>query len=42
MALYETPEMIGHVTDWLKDDPDKEWLEHQGSQILAAADRKKK
>jgi len=41
MALYETPEMIGHVTDWLKNDPDKEWLENQGSQILAAADRKK-
>jgi hypothetical protein len=42
MALYETPDMIGHVTDWLKDDEDKEWLESQGSQILAAADRKKK
>jgi len=42
MALYETPDMIGHVTDWLKDDEDRKWLESQGSQILAAADRKKK
>jgi len=41
MALYETGDMIGHVTDWLKDDEDKEWLESQGSQILAAEDRKK-
>ena len=42
MALYETPDKIGCVSDWLKDDPDKEWLESQGSQILAAEDRKKK
>lgn len=41
MALYETPEKIGVVTDWLKDDEDKEWLDSQGSQILAAEDRKK-
>ena len=42
MALYETGDMIGHVTDWLKDDEDREWLESQPSQILAAADRQKK
>jgi hypothetical protein len=41
MALYQTGDMIGHVTDWLKDDEDREWLENQPSQILAAADRKK-
>jgi hypothetical protein len=41
MALYKTPEQIGQVSDWLKDDEDKEWLESQPSQILAAADRKK-
>jgi hypothetical protein len=42
MALYKTPEQIGQVSDWLKDDEDKEWLESQPSQILAAEDRKKK
>ena len=42
MALYKTADMIGHVTDWLKDDEDREWLESQPSQILAAADREKK
>ena len=42
MALYETPDKIGVVSDWLADDEDKEWLESQGSQILAAEDRKKK
>lgn len=41
MALYETPDKIGVVSDWLKDDEDKEWLDSQGSQILAAEDRKK-
>ena len=42
MALYKTGAQIGQVSDWLKDDEDKEWLENQPSQILAAADRKKK
>ncbi len=41
-ALYKTAEQIGQVSDWLKDDEDKNWLEDQPSQILAAADRKKK
>jgi hypothetical protein len=41
MALYKTPDQIGQVSDWLKDDEDREWLENQPSQILAAADRKK-
>jgi hypothetical protein len=41
MALYETTDKIGHVTDWLKDDEDLEFLHSQPSQILAAADRKK-
>jgi hypothetical protein len=41
MALYETGDKIGHVTDWLKDDEDLAFLESQPSQILAAADRKK-
>lgn len=40
-ALYETPEKIGQISDWLKDDEDREWLESEPSQILAAADRKK-
>jgi hypothetical protein len=40
-ALYETSEKIGQVSDWLKDDEDREFLEAQPSQILAAADRKK-
>ncbi len=42
MALYETGDKIGQVSDWLKDDEDRAWLESQPSQILAAADRKKK
>jgi len=42
MALYETADKIGHVTDWLKDDEDLAFLKSQPSQILAAADRKKK
>ncbi len=41
MALYETGEKIGQVSDWLKDDEDVEFLASQPSQILAAADRKK-
>jgi hypothetical protein len=41
MALYETPDKIGQVSDWLKDDEDVKFLESQPSQILAAADRKK-
>jgi DUF438 domain-containing protein len=41
-ALYKTGAQIGQVSDWLKDDEDREWLENQPSQILAAADRKKK
>ena len=41
MALYKTADQIGQVSDWLKDDEDREWLESQPSQILAAADRKK-
>jgi hypothetical protein len=40
-ALYETPEKIGQVSDWLKDDEDRRFIEEQPSQILAAADRKK-
>lgn len=35
MALYETPEKIGQVSDWLADDEDKEFLASQPSQILA-------
>jgi len=42
MALYETGDKIGCVSDWLEDDPDAQWLKNQPSQILAAADRKKK
>lgn len=41
MALYETADKIGHVTDWLKDDEDLAFLKSQPSQILASADRKK-
>jgi len=41
MALYETPEKIGQVSDWLAEDEDVEFLASQPSQILAAADRKK-
>jgi hypothetical protein len=41
MALYETGDKIGQVSDWLKDDEDLAFLESQPSQILAAADRKK-
>lgn len=40
-ALYKTAAQIGQVSDWLKDDEDREFLENQPSQILAAADRKK-
>ena len=36
MALYKTPAQIGQVSDWLKDDEDKAFLESQPSQILAA------
>jgi hypothetical protein len=35
-ALYETPDKIGEVSDWLADDEDKAFLESQPSQILAA------
>jgi hypothetical protein len=42
MALYETADKIGVVSDWLKDDEDAAWLKAQPSQILAAEDRKKK
>jgi hypothetical protein len=41
MALYETADKIGQVSDWLADDEDVKFLESQPSQILAAADRKK-
>ena len=41
MALYETPDKIGQVSDWLADDEDVDFLKSQPSQILAAADRKK-
>jgi hypothetical protein len=41
MALYETPDKIGKVSDWLAGDEDAEFLKSQPSQILAAADRKK-
>jgi hypothetical protein len=41
MALYETPDKIGQVSNWLADDEDAEFLANQPSQILAAADRKK-
>ena len=41
MALYETPDKIGKVSDWLADDEDAEFLKSQPSQILAASDRKK-
>jgi len=42
MALYKTHDDIGKTADWLKDDPDAEWLKTQASQILASEDRKKK
>ncbi|MDR0842217.1 MAG: hypothetical protein LBP68_02220 [Acidobacteriota bacterium] len=42
MALYKTHDDIGKIADWLKDDPDAEWLKAQPSQILASEDRKKK
>ena len=35
MALYETPDKIGCVSDWLADDEDVEFLASQPSQILA-------
>jgi len=35
MALYETPDKIGQVSDWLADDEDAEFLKSQPSQILA-------
>jgi hypothetical protein len=35
MALYETPDKIGEVSDWLADDEDVEFLASQPSQILA-------
>jgi len=41
MALYETPDKIGHVSDWLADDEDAEFIRSQPSQILAPVDRKK-
>ena len=41
MALYETPDKIGQVSDWLADDEDAEFLKSQPSQILAPADKKK-
>ncbi len=41
MALYETPDKIGQVSDWLADDEDAEFIRSQPSQILAPADKKK-
>ena len=41
MALYETGDKVGQVSDWLADDEDKDFLKSQFSQILAAEDRKK-
>jgi hypothetical protein len=41
MALYQTGEKIGQVSNWLKDDEDIKFLESQPSQILASEDRKK-
>jgi hypothetical protein len=41
MALYETPDKIGQVSDWLADDEDAEFLKSQPSQILAPADKRK-
>jgi hypothetical protein len=35
MALYETPDKIGQVSDWLADDENVEFLASQPSQILA-------
>jgi hypothetical protein len=35
MALYETGDKIGEISDWLEGDEDKAWLESQPSQILA-------
>jgi hypothetical protein len=35
MALYETPDKIGCISDWLEDDEDVEFLASQPSQILA-------
>jgi hypothetical protein len=33
-AIYETPEKIAEVSDWLKDDEDVAFLKNQPSQIL--------
>ena len=41
MALYETGDKVGQVSDWLAEDEDKEFMKGQFSQILAAEDRKK-
>lgn len=41
MALYETADKVGQVSDWLADDEDVEFLKSQPSQILAAEERKK-
>jgi len=35
MALYETADKIGVVSDWLADDEDAAFLADQPSQILA-------
>jgi len=39
MALYETPEKIGEVSDWLADDEDVEFLASQPSQILGEKEK---
>ncbi len=39
MALYETPDKIGQVSDWLADDEDAEFLASQPSQILGEKEK---
>lgn len=39
MALYETPEKIGVVSDWLADDEDMDFLKSQPSQILGEKEK---
>ena len=39
-AIYETPEKIGEVSDWLENDDDAAFLASQPSQILPSRDRR--
>jgi hypothetical protein len=39
-AIYETPEKIGEVSNWLENDEDVAFLASQPSQILPSRDRR--